>query len=269
MKPTPISIRDKVQRLFSASTSYNLFIHISNKDVYQENSEKDGFLGVIFPLGCVKTFDEAKNLQEYFSIETGAPVTIVKSGVHFPLYISNQKETTTYYKYDPTDQIENIKKEIEKQKARRDESKQNNLVSKTNSENDKLIKEIEKKVKSLENNSSLQSEERNILRLHYFEELATLRTKLKNVDINNEIIERGDKSTLSYIINQIYNYSATNEMMANAQTQKAQMKEEIDKHFRLYPEHLSTWQSEAEKRFQERGEQDVYDCILKNYVSEM
>ena len=254
MKLSPIEIRDKLEERFSKDSSYQLLIVIANRDILNLETNKDGFMGVIFHVGSYSSPEVARVHQEELSIELGVAVTVVRSGTHFPLYVKN-KNTIKYF-FDPNRSIEENKKEINGRRER-----YNNMPS-SPAHIRKMLDEIKESLSKID--PSISSEHKEIIRLHYVQKSDELKEMLIKADLNIEALEMQDKTSLTYIIKETYTVASANKTIVDATIARNLALENLKENYNttLHANYLL----EARKRFKARGEEDITELIESYYV---
>jgi hypothetical protein len=267
MQVNPLTINEKVGQLYGGIPTYYLVVYIGNKDVCTDIGAKDGFLGIAYVIGHYNSMDVAKRHQEIASAKTGAIVAVIKSGHHLPLYVNPPANITTTYRYNPEESMKNIRKEILKQRIRTSQVKEKKLVDSTE-QIEKMIADAEEKLESLEKKQNLEAVDKQVLTLYYKDQLEKLREQVTNIDITNETMEREDRESMSFLINQLYKYASAEESIESLRKIKDESLANTKDFFARFPDAQEKWREEAKKRFTERGEENLYNLINKYWEKE-
>lgn len=254
-----VETSEKLKEILSKSNKYYLSAHFLNKDTLTKPIE-DGYLGVMFPIGSADTYEEAEKLQLSISARTGSNVTIVKSGSYLPLYVNNRGVT---YTYDPEKSFDEIEKEIIEQKRRNREIMSTVPGLEGNKHFKKMYAEIQEKLQSIKDNKYISTTDKEIIRLYYSNQLADLKKRITNLEIDNEVLERFDKNSLSYVIYHAYQYALNTEKVKEHQ----RLADKSLKKVQGYKE--CEWLEEAKNRLTKRNEIDLYELIAKYFNNKL
>lgn len=251
-----LEVTENLKDILSREDKYYLSAQFLNKDVLTQPVE-DGYVGIMFPIGCVNSYEEAEKLQAKVSARTGSPVTIVKSGSYVPLYVNTKSVT---YIYDPTKSFEDIEKEILKQKQRNDKIITSNKGLEGNKQFKKIFAELQEKLDAVQKNSNLSTNDKEIIRLYYSQQIQELKRRVSNLEIDNDALEKFDKNSLSYLIYHAYQHASHAEQ-AKEHTELSQTSlHKVKKH-----SVDNSWLPKARERLTRRGEENLYLLIEKYF----
>lgn len=256
MSVNPTVVRDAIRAIPSIGDMYYLMVHIANADAVRESS--DGFLGVMFPITVCSSLDGALNRRIELVSKLKVSIAIVRGGDYLPLYIDPPSQLKMQYIHRDDMSVNEVKKALDEQ-VRRNRLARQILGNGNNKHHDKIIKEIEDKIESLNTRIHLTTEERDILRLTYTNELADIKSRIRNLSLSNEVLERSDVNSNSYIMNQVYAAATLTASLAETQKALDKAKKRIEKFNTNNPD--SNWLEYARQVLTERDEIDVFNTI--------